>query len=94
MEEDIIIRCYTILPTISSGDKINNDKFEDYNPETGKQLVYNYPWNYIPSTAHKLLIHSSDVIEKEAAKAKNNDTRRYRVQHTRNLNKYPFIRFL
>ena len=65
---------------------------------TATNFVDLYPWFYMPSTVHKILIHGSDVIKhvslpigmmtEEALEARNKDLRKFRLHHTRkNLRK-------
>lgn len=52
LEENVLIWCSTVLQCISSGYKINIEKFEDYVLDTAKQLIKLYPWYYMPSSVH------------------------------------------
>lgn len=93
VKKSLIIRCATILQTMSSGYKINVEKFKNYALDTGKALVAEYPWYFLPPTVHKVLIHGSEVIEhglvsigelsEEAAEARNKDIKKFRLNHTR-----------
>jgi len=58
----LIKRFGVILRTMSSGYDINLEKFEAYTLETAELYVSLYPWYYMPSSVHKILIHGTDVI--------------------------------
>ncbi|XP_050337642.1 uncharacterized protein LOC126763916 [Bactrocera neohumeralis] len=83
VDEELILRCAALLQAMSSGYKINADKFKQFALETAKGLVEKYPWFYLPPSVHKILVHGSEVIEsaiisigelsEEAAEAKNKD---------------------
>ena len=47
---------------MASGIKINIYNFEEYCLKTAKMFVTLYPWYYMPSSVHKVLIHGADVI--------------------------------
>jgi hypothetical protein len=47
---------------MASGCEINVDAFEVYGIETVRIFVQLYPWYYMPTSVHKILIHGSDVI--------------------------------
>lgn len=47
---------------MASGQDINIDAFEEYGVQTAKLFVSLYPWFYMPSSVHKILIHGADVI--------------------------------
>lgn len=61
--------------------------------KTAKLLVENYRWYPIPVVVHKVLIHGSQIVEKnelsvgllseEAQEARNKDYRYFREHHTR-----------
>lgn len=63
VDEDIIYRFYVILQTISCGHDISEEKFNNYALELAKKLVQLYPWYYMPTLVHKLLIHGSEIIK-------------------------------
>ena len=74
-----------ILEVISSGHKINTEKYSKYATDTAEMYVRLCPWHPMTQTTHKILIHGAIVIEKallpigqlseEAAEARN--TRKY-----------------
>jgi len=51
-----------IKKTLSSG---NVDEFRSYAIETARKLISLYPWYYLPSSVHKILIHGLDMIDSE-----------------------------
>lgn len=60
---DLIQRFGVILSALSSGYEINVNAFEVYSLETARRFVKLYPWFYMPSSIHKILIHGADVIQ-------------------------------
>lgn len=62
VNEKLITRFYAILQAILGGYKINSDKFQEYAIETARLFVKLYPWYYMPTSVHKLLIHGSKII--------------------------------
>lgn len=62
IDEDLIKRFHVILQIISCGFEINVDEFEKYAVETARRYVLLYPWYYMPTTVHKLLIHGPKII--------------------------------
>lgn len=93
LNKELIQRFGVILNTMSSGYKINIEKFNIYAKKTAELFVNNYPWYYMPPSVHKVLIHGSEVIKhailpigqlsEEAQEAKNKDFRFIREHHTR-----------
>ena len=85
---NIIRRFHVILQVLSSGYDIDFAKFRNYAVETANIFVTLYPWYYMPTTVHKILIHGPEVIEKcilpigqlseEASEARNKDIKKYR----------------
>ena len=55
----VIKRCGAILQVLTSGSKINTEKFDTYCIETAKRLVLLYPWFYRPAAVHKVLMHGA-----------------------------------
>lgn len=47
---------------MASGYDINPDAFQQYDRDTAQLLVNLYPWFYLPSAVHKVLIHGGDII--------------------------------
>ncbi|KAK4887814.1 hypothetical protein RN001_004085 [Aquatica leii] len=58
----IIKKFHVILQVTSCGFEINVDKFEKYALDTARRYVLLYPWYYMPTTVHKLLIHGAKII--------------------------------
>ncbi|XP_049316979.1 uncharacterized protein LOC125779750 [Bactrocera dorsalis] len=91
VDEELILRCAALLQAMSSGYKINVEKFKQFAIETAKGLVEKYPWFYLPPSVHKILVHGFEVIEsaiisigelsEEAAEAKNKDIKRISYLH-------------
>lgn len=54
VDENLIIRCATILQALASGYTIDVKKFEAYAFDTAERLIKIYPWYYLPDTLHKI----------------------------------------
>lgn len=97
LSANLIYRCKIILETLSCGLEVNCSRFEEYCLETAKQLVRVYPWYYLPTAVHKVLIHGSTIISsflvpigqlsEEAQESRNKDIKRYRMDHTRKISR-------
>lgn len=82
---------------MASNRTIDADEFENYSSETGKLFVRLYPWFYMPSSVHKILMHGAKVIKRfylpivqfteEAAEARNKDFNRFRKFNTRKISR-------
>lgn len=93
VNEELITRFSVILRTMACGYKVNTDAFRIYCLKTAELFVNQYPWFYMPSSVHKILIHGADIISnvslpigmmsEEAQEARNKDLRNYRQHHTR-----------
>ncbi|KAH9629716.1 hypothetical protein HF086_001529 [Spodoptera exigua] len=95
IDKDLIERFHVILQTVASGESVDLSKFSEFCRDTAQLYVHLYPWYYMPSSIHKLLVHGSDIIKhfgaipigklsEEAAEARNKDFRKYRESHSRN----------
>lgn len=62
VDEQLIQRFHVILQVISSGHEIDISKFKTYTFQTGKLFVQLYPWYYMPTSVHKLLIHGPQIV--------------------------------
>lgn len=106
---ELIYRLKVILETISSGHKINPEKYDIYATETARLYVDLYPWHPMTPTMHKILIHGAVIIKsallpigqlsEEAAEARNKHFRSYRLDFARkftreNCNRDIFNRLL
>lgn len=93
VNEELVSRFGIILRTMASGYKVNTDEFRIYCMQTAEIYVDRYPWFYMPSSVHKILIHGADIISnvslpigmmsEEALEARNKDLRNFRQHHTR-----------
>lgn len=63
VNEDLIKRFYVILQTLSSGHEIDPIRFQDYAVQTARDFVTLYPWFYMPTSMHKILIHGTAIIQ-------------------------------
>lgn len=58
------MRFSVLLRAMSSGYVVNIDAFRRYANETSQIYVALYPWYFMPSSVHKILIHDADIIQK------------------------------
>lgn len=89
----LIERFSIILQVLSSGQKIDSEKFENYALETARMYVELFKWYYMPSSVHKILLHGANIIKsfsipigllsEEAQEARNKDFKRFRSFNTR-----------
>lgn len=93
VDESLISRFGIVLRTMACGYSVNIDAFSIYCLETAEIFIDKYPWYYMPSSIHKILIHGADIIKnvslpigmmsEEAQEARNKDFRNFRQHHTR-----------
>nr|XP_022907706.1 uncharacterized protein LOC111419170 [Onthophagus taurus] len=91
IDQTLIERLATILEVISSGHKIDVNKFSEYCRYTAKLYIQLYYWYLMSPTLHKILIHGPTVLEKallpigalseEAAESRNKHFRQYREKY-------------
>ncbi|KAJ8676951.1 hypothetical protein QAD02_012738 [Eretmocerus hayati] len=60
----LLVRIATILGVISCGEAVNIGAFRRYCIDTAREFVRLYPWYYIPTTLHLLLIHGCLFLRK------------------------------
>lgn len=97
VNEEIIKRFRIVLLTISSGYSIKTESFKNYCLDTAKKFVELYPWYNMPTTVHKILIHSAEILDyallpigqlgEEAQEARNKDIKRYRESFSRKFSR-------
>jgi len=63
INQSLIERFSIILQTIACGERIDSFKFEVYALEIAKIYVNLYPWYYMSSSVHKILVHGGKVIK-------------------------------
>jgi len=63
VDEDLIKKFYVILQVILSGHEINLIKSKEYTLATARKFVELYPWFYMPTSVHKLLLHGTEIID-------------------------------
>ena len=93
LNKELVEKFYIILIMLSSGYDIDSLRFKDFCMETAQIFVQNYPWFYMPSSVHKILLHGYLVIEhmtlpigmmsEEALESRNKDFKKYREHFTR-----------
>lgn len=87
-----------ILEVISSGYEVEVEPFREYLLETYQMFIDKYPWFYVPSSLHRILMHGADIIAKspvpigtlseEPQEAQNKFLRSAREHHTRKFSRY------
>ena len=97
IDVDLIKRIYVILQTISSGQKINIEKFKNYTFQAAELYVNLYNWYYMPASMHKLLMHGAEIIEhaivpigllgEDAQEANHKFIRDYRENYSRKISR-------
>jgi len=93
VNENLKRRLGVILRSMASGYAINIDSIRKYALQTAKMFVSEYPWYYMPTSVHRILLQGADVIEcvplpigmmsEEALEARNKDFRKFRLKHCR-----------
>lgn len=63
IEPELVERFAVVLKTLSSGLRIDLNKFRQYCLDTAKLFVEKYHWYKMPVSVHKILLHGADVIE-------------------------------
>lgn len=95
---ELIKRFYILLQVMSCGKAINSKKFGKFAYETAKLYVAKYPWYYMPSSVHKVLIHGEAIIEhysilplgelsEDAQESRNKDYKNFRLHHARKISR-------
>lgn len=51
------------MQVISCGFEINVRKFRNYTEDTARKFVDLYPWYFMPTTVHKILIHGHKFVD-------------------------------
>lgn len=97
IDEEVITRFGVILRTLSCGYGIDVRAFEEYALETAKLYVAKYPWYYMPTSVHKILLHGAIIIKEailpigqlseEAQESRNKDLKSFREKHTRKISR-------
>lgn len=93
IDKILIERFHVILQCISSGYHLNKEKFNTYCIQTARRFVDLYPWFYMSTTTHKILIHGHEIISscllpigqlsEEALEARNKDFKYFREHYSR-----------
>lgn len=93
INEILLNRIYVILQCVSSGFKINTERFRSYCLDTALLFVDLYPWFYMSTTIHKVFRHGHKIIahcflpigqlSEEALEARNKDFRIFREFYSR-----------
>lgn len=86
-----------ILVSLSCQLPIDVQKFEEFCISTAQLYISLYPWFPMPSTIHKMLIHSADIIRysvlpigmfgEEASESRNKDYKNFRLNHSRHFSR-------
>lgn len=59
---NLIHRFSEVLRTLACCHEINSVAFRSYALQTAELFVKSYPWFYMPSSVHRILIHGADII--------------------------------
>lgn len=59
----MITRFRVILQTISCGLEVNVLKIKEYALTIARPFVLLYPWYYMPTSVHKIMIYDYKIIE-------------------------------
>ena len=89
LDPELLNRLYNILCVLSSTSaKFNTKMLETYCWDTMVLILAKYPWFCIPHAVHKILVHSTQVMElkvlpvgalsEEAQEARNKDVKNFR----------------
>lgn len=94
---DLIYQFKVILETISSGHKIDVNKFTEFTKKTAELYIKLYSWHPMTPTVHKILMHAPTIIEhalvpigqlsEEAAEARNKHFRLFRQNYARKFSR-------
>lgn len=97
IDQTVIYRQKVILQTLASSFHIKTDLFREYCLDTAKLLIETYPWYNMPTTVHKILFHSAEVIDsfllpigqmtEEAQEALNKTIKKYREGFSRKFSR-------
>lgn len=97
LDVSLIMKLGILLRALSSGFEINLIEFNKLCFEIRRLYLSLYPWYYMPATLHKILVHSTEIIEnalvpigqlsEEAQEARNKDCRRFREHNTRKISR-------
>lgn len=97
IQNEILYRLKVILELLTSQQKFDVKKFEDYCMETAKMYIHEYSYQPMTPTMHKILIHGAIVAEhalvpigmlsEEASEARNKHFRNYREDHSRKFSR-------
>lgn len=63
LDPKLVERFSIVLKTLTSGLKIDTNKFRTYCLDTAKLFVSKYNWYKMPVSVHKILLHGADIIE-------------------------------
>lgn len=93
VDESLMRKCHVILQVIASGFPVNVEKFKEYCLGVAKEFVQLYPWYYMPTAIHKILIHGHQIIEwaplpigqlsEDAQESRNKDFKNFREGFSR-----------
>jgi len=93
LEEWLLNDLHTVLVAISSGLPLSASKFGTFCQEIAQRYVKVYPWYFMPSATHKLLVHGEAIIRtsllpvgmlsEQAGESCNKLYKRFRENHSR-----------
>ena len=89
IDEQLIHRLHVVLQAVSCCLPLSNEALAAYCTETAELYVHLYAWSPMPTTLHRLLMHSAEVVQQcllpvgmmseEAAEARQKDARLFRL---------------
>jgi hypothetical protein len=62
VNENLILRFYVILQSISPGFELNIEEFNQYTKDTAKLFVKEYQWFCMPACVRKILVLGADIV--------------------------------
>ena len=62
MDRSVIENLRTILATLHCGKEVDWEKFHKFATSTYEDMIAKYPWYYVPSSVHALLLHGAPVM--------------------------------
>ena len=93
VDENLIHQFHVILQVILSRFDIDDEKFKDYCVNTAHLFVALYPWYYMPTSVHKVLIHGAEIVKyallpigqlsEDAYESRNKDIKNFQLHHSR-----------
>ena len=97
LSKQLIIKFHTVIRVLVSGFKINIETFKPLLNETRTLYLRLYGWYYMPSSAHKVLVHGCEIIDffklpigqlsEDALEATHKEFRKVRLHNSRKISR-------